>query len=180
MPNKETANYTVLRTWEEENVEMRQYPAQKWVSIQNAGKSIDQVSTSSFFKLFDYIQGKNVAKEKIPMTKPVCFTSSQDGEDARKRIITSSFYLPVAQQDNPPQPKNSEVFIEARPALKVYSRSYDGFSNDKTLIEQARLLSASLDKLGLHYQNDPYYFAGYNSPFKLTDRHNEVWFQAID
>jgi hypothetical protein len=180
MPETEAAPYTVLKKWDEENVELRQYPAQKWVSTKSISSSIDEISSSSFWKLFNYIRGKNAANKKIPMTKPVCFTSNPNEENVRTRHMTASFYIPSHEQGSPPEPQDPSVFIEERPEMKVYSRSYSGFSNNNKLNEQAKNLAASLEKIGLKYRKDPYYFAGYDSPFRLLNRHNEVWFPATE
>ncbi|VDP08718.1 unnamed protein product [Schistosoma margrebowiei] len=56
--------------------------------------------------------------------------------------------------------------------------TYSGFSNNDKALNNARKLGESLDQLGLKYIPDPFYFAGYDSPFKLINRRNEIWFKA--
>ena len=35
-----------------------------------------------------------------------------------------------------------------------------------------------LDQQGIKYQSEPVTFAGYDPPFRLRNRHNEVWLLA--
>lgn len=65
---------------------------------------------------------------------------------------------------------------EERNQSFVYSsRTYGGFSNDNMKREELLKLMESLKRDGVQYIEKPYYVAGYDSPFKLTNRRNEVW-----
>ncbi|TGZ44672.1 hypothetical protein CRM22_011190 [Opisthorchis felineus] len=173
------APYEVLQEWKDENVELRSYPVQNWVCTQATSHRMDDMSSSGFFKLFNYIRGNNDKNQKIAMTKPVLIESKPDPESARNRIFKMGFYMSATDCPSPPEPKANDVFIEQRQAMKVYCRVYAGFSNDRKLNEEARQLGSSLDRLGKHYQTDAYFFAGYDPPFRLFNRRNEVWFLAL-
>lgn len=54
-------------------------------------------------------------------------------------------------------------------------RQFGGFTEDDTWIEQARNLANSL-KDKTDFEKDYYFTAGYDAPFKLFNRTNEVWF----
>ena len=54
-------------------------------------------------------------------------------------------------------------------------RTYGGFSNEQVKRENLLKLVESLTRDGMSFQEQPYYTAGYDSPFKLTNRRNEVW-----
>lgn len=41
--------------------------------------------------------------------------------------------------------------------------------------EELMKLMESLQRDGVPYMEKPFYAAGYDSPFKLTNRRNEVW-----
>lgn len=58
-----------------------------------------------------------------------------------------------------------------------YFRVYGGFSNDQvTEREHAALWNSLSDKDKKNAdQTSPYYFAGYDAPFKLFFRRNEIW-----
>jgi hypothetical protein len=52
--------------------------------------------------------------------------------------------------------------------------------DDYSVTRMARKLTEALDAEGLPYQSDSFFFAGYDPPFRLTGRHNEVWVVADD
>jgi hypothetical protein len=54
------------------------------------------------------------------------------------------------------------------------SRQFDGFANDEKWVACASELAESLG--AEKYVQDYYYTAGYDSPYKLFNRRNEVWF----
>ena len=58
---------------------------------------------------------------------------------------------------------------------RVSSRTYGGFSNEQVKRENLLKLMESLKRDAVSFQDQPYYTAGYDSPFKLTNRRNEVW-----
>ncbi|KAJ8356750.1 hypothetical protein SKAU_G00195440 [Synaphobranchus kaupii] len=53
--------------------------------------------------------------------------------------------------------------------------TYGGFTNEPKSGEQLLELVESLQRDGLTLEEKHYYTAGYDSPFKLTNRLNEVW-----
>uniref|UniRef100_A0A183AYM4 Heme-binding protein 1 n=1 Tax=Echinostoma caproni TaxID=27848 RepID=A0A183AYM4_9TREM len=170
----ECSPYDVVQKWENDIVELRRYPAQKWVCTSSTASKMDEVMNSSFFKLFRYIRGSNSANCKIPMTKPVLTESRPVANTVHERIFTMGFYIPAEFQNNTPEPTESGVFILEREEMKLYARTYGGFSNDSKLCENARKLGTVLDELGKAYQTDPFFFAGYDPPFRLFNRRNEV------
>ena len=56
-------------------------------------------------------------------------------------------------------------------------RSFGGFASKDKWLEEAVKLSKDLGS-SVSYIKDYYYTAGYNSPFQLFNRHNEIWFIA--
>ena len=73
-----------------------------------------------FMKLFRYISGSNVGGNKIKMTVPVSMRMKKlNGDSFEKEMC---FYLDSANQANPPQPTNADVYIVNRPAMTIYTR----------------------------------------------------------
>ena len=73
-----------------------------------------------FMKLFRYISGSNVGGNKIKMTVPVSMRMKKlNGDSFEKEMC---FYLDSANQANPPQPTNADVYIVNRPAMNIYTR----------------------------------------------------------
>merc|ERR1719164_149498 len=66
-------NYTVS------GIEVREYPAQLWVSTDIEGTQFDVAQNKGFDLLFGYISGENEGKVTIDMTTPV-LTFVQPGE----------------------------------------------------------------------------------------------------
>ncbi|XP_063585861.1 heme-binding protein 2-like [Penaeus indicus] len=152
--------------------EERVYPARKWVSSFQSGSDSDL-----FNKLFNYIDGQNEAGIKVDMTAPVTtlFVPCQGLRCATN--YTMSFYVPAAHQDSPPTPTNPDVYIEDRPELHVFSRRFHGFASHKDYFDNAAQLHDDLVAAGEEgVEYDTFYAVGYDSPFVIVGRNNEVWF----
>ncbi|XP_068087776.1 heme-binding protein 2 [Hyperolius riggenbachi] len=159
--------------------ELRQYEPTKWVSTEVASmKDWDSALSTGFMRLFNYIQGNNEKKVKIEMTAPVTSYIQPGAGPACESTITVSFYIPSEHQEDTPKPSDSDVFVEERPQTTVYVRSFGGFTNFQKNQEQILQLSECLKRDGKLYEENFYYTAGYDSPFKLFNRHNEVWLIA--
>nr|XP_034964767.1 heme-binding protein 2 isoform X1 [Zootoca vivipara] len=155
--------------------EIRQYEPAKWVCTSVKTVDWDSAINTGFTKLFNYIKGKNEKGVKIDMTAPVtCYVQPGAGPFCES-TTTVSFYVPPQHQANPPKPSEADVFIEMRPAITVFVRSFGGFANAKKNQDEILALAESLKRDGKTFQEKVYYTAGYDSPFKLLNRHNEVW-----
>ncbi|KAK4023813.1 hypothetical protein OUZ56_009212 [Daphnia magna] len=170
-----TAPYTVIR--QEKDYEERLYPAQKWVKTRVENISKDSASSAMFWKLFNYISGQNSKQIKIPMTAPVTVFIEPGSGPNCESTFTMAFYIPSEFQEDTPEPTADDVSIEERPEFKVLTRTYGGFSNDRVTKQEHINLFTSLSEEDkqLVDQSAPYYYAGYDPPFKLFFRRNEVW-----
>ncbi|XP_076027792.1 heme-binding protein 2 [Genypterus blacodes] len=155
--------------------EVRTYHDTKWVSTSLSGMQWDEAMSTGFRRLFSYIQGNNQNKVKVEMTAPVSCRVDPGPGPACETQFTVSFYIPEEHQASPPEPSDPQVFVEHRKEFAAYVRTYGGFSNEKMKREELQKLMVSLQRDGAPYRDDPYYAAGYDSPFKLTNRKNEVW-----
>ncbi|KAG2495190.1 hypothetical protein HYH03_006796 [Edaphochlamys debaryana] len=144
-------------------------PAAVWVSTRVNDTDYERATGTGFQRLFAYISGANAEKRKIAMTAPV-----------RVQLTPGqvSFYLPDDLQKNPPAPTSKDVFIDPAPATQLYVLSYGGRSNQKQVIDKATELLKLLEERGLSYDYSHFYSAGYDSPFRILNRHNEVWVAA--
>jgi hypothetical protein len=82
--------------------------------------------------------------------------------------------LKDASQDRPPTPSSDDVFIEETSSFEAYVVSYGGYNSEKRFTEHASDLFERLKDKGVKLREDMYYVAGYDSPFRLMNRHNEV------
>ncbi|XP_072266360.1 heme-binding protein 2-like [Pyxicephalus adspersus] len=57
-------------------------------------------------------------------------------------------------------------------------RSFGGYALDPTFFKEAQFLAEQLRARGLEFEDSFYLRSGYNDPFTLLNRHNEVWFIA--
>ena len=103
----ETAPYKVIRT--DGDFEIREYPELK---IATTARDADN---SSFMRLFRYIDGGNVAKEKIAMTTPVFMV---DGKMA--------FVVPEKHKVDTPAPASPQVLVDTMKAQRVAVFRFSG------------------------------------------------------
>ncbi|ELR59106.1 Heme-binding protein 2, partial [Bos mutus] len=155
--------------------EIRHYGPAKWVSTAVESMDWDSAMQTGFTRLKSYLQGKNEKEMKIKMTAPVTSYVEPGSGPFSESTITISLYIPSEQQSDPPRPAESDVFIEDRAEMTVFVRSFDGFSSAQKNQEQLLTLASILREEGKVFDEKVYYTAGYNSPFKLLDKNNEVW-----
>lgn len=156
----------------EADYEVRTYPSMKWLTTEYTMDSNSPVRQSSqaFMRLFRYIQGSNSEGVKIPMTVPVITITKPDGTFVR------SFFLPSDQQDNPPQPTEEGVYIEEKPEMTVFVKSYNGWKNPTV---QQESIDALQEAVGEESVPGVYYKAGYG-PYRSSDAYNEIWMVALE
>ncbi|XP_074818281.1 heme-binding protein 2-like isoform X1 [Natator depressus] len=183
-----------------QDYELRHYETAKWASTVIKGKMQKEALRQGFWKLFYYIQGKNekvAAGPKVAFTLCLCLRLVQDRTflililPEMKIEMTVpvtclvksgctdfkvSFFVPFEHQDSPPQPTDPDVFIEERKGEAIFVRSFGGFASPEKYAEEAQALAIILKNAGRSFHEDFYYTAGYDSPFKLFNRHNEVWY----
>ena len=97
--------------------------------------------------------------------------------------FTISFFVPYAYQppnNGPPKPTESIVYLEEIKAMTVGVISFEGFGDDDVVIAEAAELNKLLGDSGLDYDKNNWFYAGYDPPFRLTGRHNEVWIQIFN
>lgn len=163
---KKVHDYTYMG----ENIEERCYPQTEWVRTEGTAEHGTKFRTL-FHKLFDYIEGDNADETKIPMTAPVLVSVN---EDANK--MQMNFYVPPSNATLP-APKASDVTIATQDAMCVYVLSYGGWQMklDDELTSKVNELKSGLAANGLEFDESAgYMYAGYDSPFRIINRHNEV------
>jgi hypothetical protein len=108
------------------------------------------------------------------MTAPVATRIVPGAGPNCESTFTVSFYVPEKHQAEPPRPKNKDVFIEEFPEMTVYSTGFGGFASEQDWLNHARDLSGKIKDKDIHQEF--YFTAGYDSPFKMFNRLNEIWF----
>jgi len=155
-------------------IEERCYKETNWV--QTAGEGDDAKKWYNMFqKLFAYIgKGENVKHEKIDMTAPVLVSVDEES----KSHSVMGFFIPPADVDSAPAPTREDVKINKISPMCVYVLSYGGWqmSMNNKFWSKVDTLKEGLKKAGVNDVDEAAgpMFAGYDSPWRLINRHNEV------
>ncbi len=160
----ETYSYVVDQKYEA--FEIRSYEASLFSSVRISGDTYSDVSGRGFSILANYIFGGNEKNEKIAMTSPVAMSL----EDS----ITMMFMVPKKyKKETLPRPDQSQIRFREEPAKTVAAISFGGWANDQKIEKYKQKLVAALDKNGIAH-TEQFYFFGYNPPFELFNRRNEL------
>jgi hypothetical protein len=162
--NIETYSYTVNKKYE--GFEIRHYQASLFTSVQLSATTYKEASSNGFSILAGYIFGGNKTNEKIAMTSPVSMSLDD--------TLTMMFLVPKKfTKENLPIPNQSEITFRAEPAKIMAAISFGGWANDKKIEQYKKALKSALDGAGITYTNR-FYFLGYNPPFEVFNRKNEI------
>lgn len=162
--NIETYPYVIKKKYNA--FEIRSYEATLFTSVQLSGNKYKEASSKGFSILAGYIFGGNKKKEKIAMTSPVAMSL----EDS----MTMMFMVPKKfKKETLPQPDQPQIKFREEPAKTVAAISFGGWANDEKIEKYKQQLKSALDAEGITYTNR-FYFLGYNPPFEVFNRKNEI------
>ncbi len=168
--NIENYSYKVIKEYD--SFEIRQYDAALFTSVKLPMKDYKKSSSRGFSILAGYIFGGNEKEEKIAMTSPV----SMSIEDS----TTMMFMVPRSmKKENLPQPKNKEIEFREVPKLKLAAIRFGGWATNDKIEQNKQKLIKLLEKEGIEF-TDRFSFFGYNPPFDLFFRRNEVVVELKD
>ncbi|KAK9811439.1 hypothetical protein WJX72_003919 [[Myrmecia] bisecta] len=135
-----------------------------------------------YASLYRYFDGGNDQSKKLPATEPVVARIVPvNGFRGSEQNYTIAYYLPTEfQKQDPPKPTNEAIQIFTIPAATVYAAQFGGFATEGSILETAAKLLEQIkgEKVAVH--EDFFYFAAYDPPTRMTNRHNEVWFVPKD
>ena len=162
--NIETYPYTVIKKYDA--FEVRSYEATLFSTVELPGNSYKGASNKGFSILAGYIFGGNDKSEKIAMTSPVAMSL----EDT----MTMMFMVPKKyNKETLPKPNESKIEFKEEPAKIVAAITFGGWASDEVIEKYKQELKAALDSKGIKYTNR-FYFLGYNPPFEVLNRKNEI------
>jgi hypothetical protein len=162
--NIETYPYKVIKKYNA--FEIRTYEASLFTSVKLSSNEYKKASRKGFSILAGYIFGGNEKNEKIAMTSPVAMSL----EDS----MTMMFLVPKKfNKKNLPRPNQSQIEFHEEPAKTVAAISFGGWANDKKIEKYKKLLKTALDTESITYTNR-FDFLGYNPPFEVFNRKNEI------
>ena len=162
--NIETYPYVVKKKYQQ--VEIRSYETTLFTSVRLSTKGYKNSASQGFSILAGYIFGNNERNEKIAMTSPV----SMSLEDT----MTMMFMVPKKfNKDMLPKPNQTGIEFTQEPAKNLAAITFSGWANDIKIEKYKQDLKAVLDAEGIKYTNQ-FYFFGYNAPYEVFNRKNEV------
>ena len=162
--NIETYPYEVKKKYAQ--FEIRTYEATLFTSVKLNTKGYENSSRRGFSILAGYIFGNNERNEKIAMTSPVTMSLGDS--------VTMMFMVPKKlKKDMLPKPNQTGIEFKEEPAKQLAAIRFSGWANDAKIEKYKQQLKAALDAEGIKYSNQ-FYFFGYNAPFEVFNRKNEV------
>jgi hypothetical protein len=162
--NIETYPYKFSKKYDD--FEIRNYEASLFTSVKLSGNKYKESSSRGFSILAGYIFGGNKSKEKIAMTSPV----SMSLEDS----MTMMFMVPKKfNKETLPQPNQSQIEFREEPAKTAAAITFGGWATDEKIETFKQKLKSALEAEGIEYTNR-FYFLGYNAPFEVINRKNEI------
>ncbi|TXD54176.1 MULTISPECIES: SOUL family heme-binding protein [unclassified Polaribacter] len=162
--NIEQYPFKVVKTYD--NFEIRNYEATLFTAVKLATNEYDKASSKGFSVLAGYIFGGNEEEEKIAMTSPVAMTLDD--------TTTMMFMVPKKYtKENLPTPNDASIEFKEIPAKKMAAITFGGWADSEKIESYKKKLIAALEREGIKYSNN-FLFLGYNAPFEVFNRKNEV------
>lgn len=161
----EKQKYRVVES--EKGFEIRYYPPATLATIYTTANSYREISTPGFRKLAGFIFGGNESKTKISMTSPVHM-------DINDSMSAMSFVMPSKYEHQPlPSPDDPNIVIEKSEPEYVAVLRFSGYASDNAIRRHSQKLEALLKEKGISYYGN-FRFLGYNPPYKIFGRRNEI------
>jgi hypothetical protein len=166
----ETRPYEVLGKYSE--IEIRYYPPVNMASVEQPGDLDNR--NGNFRVLAGYIFGGNDKGASISMTSPVEMSEAPGGKSRM------SFMMPTdLAMDSLPRPRDSRVQLHTSEAFFAVSIRFGGWADRAKIDRKAAELSTWMSGKNLRPSGDRIYL-GYNPPYQLVNRRNEVLFPITE
>jgi len=166
----EQRSYKVIKKFDK--FEIRKYDSAMFSSVQLNKKGYKESSSEGFGILAGYIFGDNEANEKIAMTSPVVM---ELGDTAKMMFMVPKDYL----SKKLPNPRNRKIVFEKQEEKIMAAIRFDGWADDEKIEKYKAILRDELGKQNIQFINK-FIFLGYNPPYEIMNRRNEVVVELID
>lgn len=176
----EEATYSVVKR--DDIFEIRDYAPHILAETVVEG-DLEEAGNKAFRRLFRYISGDNLSRDKLAMTAPV--SQEPKGEKiemtapvAQQRVQERwavSFMMPASYTlETLPRPEDPQVTLRQVPSRRMAAVRYSGFWSEKSYLRYRVKLESWIHESGFTIVGDPVW-ARYNSPFSLWFlRRNEI------
>jgi hypothetical protein len=166
----EQYSYKVIKNYDK--FEIRKYDAALFSSVILNKKGYKQSSSEGFGILAGYIFGDNESNEKIAMTSPVIM---ELGDTSKMMFLVPKKY----NLENLPNPKNKKIVFEKQEEKIIAAIRFDGWADDEKIEKYKSILKDELIKEKLSFK-DKFIFLGYNPPYEVMNRRNEVVVELVN
>jgi hypothetical protein len=157
--------YKVIKKYD--SFEIRKYEPANFTYVTMNASSYKENSGKGFRSLAGYIFGGNEKGEKIAMTSPVAMSLGDS-------TTTMLFMVPTEYKlGDLPKPNNAEIKFKEEPAKTVAAITFGGWADDEKINDYTLKLKDLLKTHGITHSNN-FSFFGYNPPFELINRRNEI------
>ena len=162
--------YTVLE--KDGDIEIRLYPSATLATVQSKAKSYSEMASPGFRTLAGYIFGGNESETQIAMTSPVQM-------DINDSLSSMSFVMPEGyDMNNLPKPNNSQVILSQTEEQVMAAIRFSGFADDEAREKHKQELLNYLNSKDIQTKGN-FKFLGYNPPYQLVGRRNEVVIEIV-
>jgi len=162
--------YEVIKVYDQ--FEIRKYQPALFSSVKLTSKGYKETSSSGFRVLAGYIFGDNAKNEKIAMTTPV----TMELGDTTKMLFKVPDGYTVEEL---PKPNNSKIVFEKHEEKIIAAISFDGWATDEKIKRYTDLLRDALSKEKIDHKIT-FSFLGYNPPYELINRRNEIVVELVN
>ncbi|MFZ4797426.1 MAG: SOUL family heme-binding protein [Bacteroidia bacterium] len=163
--NLEEQPYSIVKTYHE--FEIRFYPTSTMATINSKSKNYKDLGSSGFRVLAKYIFGGNKENKSISMTAPVYMNINDT-------LSSMSFVMPKSYNEKKlPTPNDSNIIISKTDEIFVAVIKFSGFASDEKIKTNIEKLKVLLKENQISYFGN-FNYLGYNPPFQLINRRNEI------
>jgi hypothetical protein len=166
----EQLQYEVIKKYDQ--FEVRKYDPALFSSVNLNKKGYKESASEGFRILAGYIFGDNESNEKIAMTSPVVM---ELGDSTKMKFMVPKAY----NRKTLPNPKNNKIVFEEQEEKIFAAIRFDGWANDEKIEKYKTILKEELRKEKIK-STDKFIFLGYNPPYEVINRRNEVMVELID
>lgn len=152
--------------YQDQNIEIRYYDEAVFAKVASNGDMFDG-RNQHFSTLAGYIFGKNEASEKIGMTSPVLMHN--EGDKSVMQFVMPSRY----DMNTLPEPNDPSVELEKSEGFWAVTIRYGGYNNNSKFEKHKEKLDDFIRQNELPSSGE-LYFLGYDPPFRVTGRTNEI------
>lgn len=165
--NKRTEQQPYKVIEKNKDFEIRWYPSAMMATLQSKGTSFRTIGYPGFRKLANYIFGNNSTGSKIAMTAPVHMNMNE-------KNAGMSFVMPAKYSEKDlPLPNDPDIHLVKSEEEYVAAIRFGGYVSDKDVAYYSARLDQLLTEKGIRHLGN-FRYLGYNPPFQLIGRRNEI------